>query len=151
MAEKFKGVFPVYNMKIKISTDGGTTEPDVDIADLETMGISIDGNVENWTPFGSAGWARALMTGKSFSIEFSGKRHIGDPGNDYVAETAWKDGLSCTTKMAIEFPDGGKLSFDCVLNVTNVAGGDSANVAPLEFTAQGDGKPTWTPAATQSV
>ena len=143
----FKGVFPVYNMKIKISTDGGTTEPSVDIADLETMGISIEGNVETWTPFGSDGWGRALMTGKSFSIEFTGKRHIGDPGNDYIAETAWKDGLDCSTKMSIEFPDGATLVFACVLNVTNVGGGDSTNVGPLEFTAQNDGKPTWTPAS----
>lgn len=145
MAEKLKGVFPVYNIGILIAL-AGETEPQTKIKDLETMGISIDGNVENWTPFDTAGWARSLMTGKAFSIEFSGKRNIGDPGNDYVADMAWKDGLDCSTKMAIEFPNGAKLTFDCVINVTNVGGGDSTNVAPLEFTAQGDGKPTWTPA-----
>lgn len=148
----FLGVFPVYNLKFKIGTKGKTSADGdmVEIADLESFGISIDGSVENWTPMTTAGWARALMTGKSFSIDMKGKRNVGDEGNDYVASVAWKDGLDCSTKGEIEFPDGAKLEFDCVLNVTNVGGGDSTNVAPLEFTMQGDGRPIYTPAASQS-
>ena len=99
------------------------------------------------TAMTEAGWGNALMTGKKFSMDLKGKRCVGDPGNDYVAGTAWKDGLNCSTKGAIEFPDGAKLAFNCVLNVTNVGGGDSNNVAPLEFTITGDGKPTYTPEA----
>ena len=86
------------------------------------------------------------MTGKKFTVGLNGKRNVGDKGNDYVAETAWKDGLDCSTKGEIEFPDGAKLTYNCVINVKNVGGGDSTNVAPLEFDMQGDGKPTYTPA-----
>ncbi|WP_300382640.1 hypothetical protein [Clostridium sp.] len=145
----FSGVFPVYNLVFKIGKKGkaSTTPADmVSIADMETFSISIDGTVEEWTPMTTNGWARALMTGKKFSIGLNGKRNVGDPGNDYVAETAWKDGLDCSTKGEILFPDGAKLEFDCVINVKNVGGGDSTNVAPLEFDMQGDGKPTYTPA-----
>lgn len=145
----FAGVFPVYNLKFKIGTKGKASELPADmkeIADMETFGISIDGSVENWTPMDTAGWARALMTGKAFSISLNGKRNVGDLGNDYVAGLAWKDGLDCSSKGEIEFPDGAKLTFDCVVNVTNVGGGDSTNVAPLEFELVGDGKPTYTPA-----
>lgn len=145
----FAGVFPVYNLKFKIGTKGKLSVLPEDmkvIADMETFGISIDGNVENWTPMNTAGWARALMTGKSFSISLNGKRNVGDAGNDYVAELAWKDGLDCSSKGEIEFPDGAKLTFDCVVNVTNVGGGDSTNVAPLELELVGDGKPVYTPA-----
>lgn len=146
---EFSGVFPVYNLVFKIGTKGKTSaEADmVPIADLESFGISIDGGVEEWTPMTTQGWARALMTSKKFSIDLKGKRNVGDAGNDYVADTAWKDGLDCTSKGAIDFPDGAKLTFDCVINVTNVGGGDSTNVAPLEFTMQGDGRPVYTPAA----
>lgn len=145
----FLGVFPVYNLKFKIGTKGkSSTEEDMaEIADLESFGISIDGNVENWTPMTTGGWGRALMTGKNFSIDMKGKRTVGDKGNDYVANIAWKDGLDCSTKGEIVFPDGAKLVFDCVVNVTNVGGGDSTNVAPLEFTMQGDGRPIYTPAS----
>nr|DAH68520.1 MAG TPA: major tail protein [Caudoviricetes sp.] len=145
----FIGVFPVYNMKFKIGKKGkSSTAPAdmVEIKELESFGISIDGNVDEWTNMDQAGWASALMTGKKFSMDLKGKRCVGDDGNDYVAGTAWKDGLECSTKAEIEFPDGAKLAFNCVLNVTNVGGGDSTNTAPLEFTITGDGRPTYTPA-----
>lgn len=143
------GVFPVYNLKFKVGIKGKSSIDPADmkeIADMENFGISIDGKVESWTPMTTAGWERALMTGKAFSISLKGKRNVGDPGNDYVASTAWKDGLDCSTKGEIEFPDGSKLAFDCVIDVKNVGGGDSTNVAPLEFDLKGDGKPVYTPA-----
>lgn len=145
----FTGVFPVYNLVFKIGT-AGTASLDTDmvpIADMENFGIKIAGKVENWTPMTTSGWERALMTGKAFSISLKGKRNVGDPGNDYVADAAWKDGVECSTKAQIVFPDGAKLDFDCVIDVTNVGGDDSTKVAPLEFDLKGDGKPTFTPAA----
>ena len=145
----FTGVFPVYNIKFKVGTEGKASVSPTNmavIADMETFSISIDGTVEEWTPMDTSGWTRSLMTGKKFSVGLNGKRNVGDKGNDYVAAMAWKDGLDCSTKAEIEFPDGSKLAFDCVINVKNVGGGDSTNVAPLEFDMQGDGKPTYTPA-----
>lgn len=144
----FTGVFPVYNLKFKIGTKGKESQSQdmQPIADMENFGIKIDGKVEDWTPMDTAGWARSLMTGKSFSISLKGKRHVGDVGNDYVAATAWKDGLDCSTKGEIEFPDGSKLTFNCVIDVKNVGGDDSTKVAPLEFDLKGDGKPEYTAA-----
>lgn len=90
------------------------------------------------------GWSRALMTGKKLTISLKGKRNVGDAGNDYVASTAFKDGLDCSTKASVEFPDGSKLTFNCVLDVKNLLGGESQDVAPLEFDMICDGKPTFT-------
>ncbi len=144
----FTGVFPVYNLKFKIGTKRKASQSQdmQTISDMENFGIKIDGKVEDWTPMDTAGWARSLMTGKSFSISLKGKRHVGDVGNDYVAATAWKDGLDCSTKGEIEFPDGSKLTFNCVIDVKNVGGDDSTKVAPLEFDLKGDGKPEYTAA-----
>ena len=143
----FTGVFPVYNLKFKIGTKGkeSASQDMATIADMENFGIKIDGKVEDWTSMTTSGWSRSLMTGKSFSISLKGKRNVGDPGNDYVAATAWKDGLDCSTKGEIDFPDGSKIEFDCVIDVKNVGGDDSTKVAPLEFDLKGDGKPTYTP------
>ena len=142
------GVFPVYDLKFTIGMNGKSSEDQqmVTIADMESFSPSIDGTVEKWTTMTTAGWARSLMTGKAFSISLKGKRSVGDPGNDYVAGLAWKDGLACSTKAEIEFPDGAKLSFDCVVDVKTPFGGDSTNVSTLEFDLVGDGKPTYTPA-----
>jgi hypothetical protein len=43
-------------------------------------------------------------------------------------------------------PDGSGFTMDCIVNVTNLGGGDAVNVAPLEFELISDGKPTLIPA-----
>ncbi|WP_165920277.1 phage tail tube protein [Tissierella praeacuta] len=142
------GVYPVFDLDFKIGIKGRTsTEEDMKvIKDMETFSPSIDGNVEEWTPMDTEGWIRRLMTGKGFTIALNGKRHVGDPGNDYVAALAWKSGLACSSVAEIGFPDGDKLKFDCIVNVTTPFGGDSTNVSGLELELQSDGKPEYIPA-----
>ena len=143
------GVYPVFNNKFKIGINGLHSVEDTDmetIADLETFSPSFDNTVEEWTPMDTEGWIRRLMTGKGFSIDLSGKRNIGDEGNDYVAGLVFKTGKDVETKFQWEFPSGAKVTFDCIVNVSNVSGGDSTNVGALEFSVMSNGKPTYTPA-----
>lgn len=56
-------------------------------------------------------------------------------------------GTDCDTKFEWDFPNGDKLTFDCVVSVTAIGGGDSTNVAALEFDVMSHGKPTYTPAS----
>jgi hypothetical protein len=144
------GVYPVYDTEFLIGTKGkaSTTTDMKPIADMETFTMKIDGKTESWTSMTTQGWERTLMTGKAFSISVKGKRNVGDPGNDYVAAVAWADGLDCSTKAQIVFPNGDKLAFDCVIDVSNPGGDDSGKVAPLEFELKGDGKPVYTAATT---
>ncbi|OME86529.1 MULTISPECIES: phage tail tube protein [Paenibacillus] len=146
MAIVSSGVFPVFNIGFKIGTAGraSTASEMAIIKDMETFQIAIDGNVEEWTSMDTEGWVRRLMTGKGFSITLNGKRHVGDPGNDYVADTAWKSGLDCSSKAEIDFPDGSKLEFDCIVNVSAPNGGDSTAVSALECELMSDGKPKYT-------
>ena len=146
----YTGVYPVFNNKFKIGTKGVTSTAAADmkiIADLETFSPSFDNGVEEWTPMDTEGWIRRLMTGKGFSIDLSGKRNIGDEGNDYVAGLLFKTGQDVETVFEWEFPSGAKVSFNCLVNVTNVGGGDTTNVGGLEFSVMSNGKPTFTPAA----
>lgn len=143
----YAGVFPVFTLDFKINTLPGGVATLASIKDIETMSLSIDGNVEEWTPMDTEGWVRRLMTGKSFTMGLNGKRNIGDAGNDFVHGLAFKTGVDCSTNAEITFPDGAKLAFDCVVNVTESGGGDSTNVGPLAFELLSDGKPTYTPGA----
>ena len=145
MAKITSGVYPVFNNEFKIGTKGmeSTTEDMVSIADLETFSVSIDNNIEEWTPMTTEGWVRRLQTGKGFSISLNGKRNIGDPGNDYVASKMFATGRDVETKFEWTMPSGLKVEFDCVLNISS-AGGDSTNVDVLEFEAMSNGKPTVT-------
>lgn len=88
------------------------------------------------------------MTGKDVTVSVSAKRNVGDAGNDMVAGISFESGHSSEKDFAINFPDGSKAWFkNAVISVTNNSGGDSTNVAPLEFTVMSNGKPVFTPAA----
>lgn len=136
------GVYPCYENQFQISTDGGKEY--INIADMESFSVSIDGNVEEWKPFDMAGWTRRLVTGKSLTISVSGKRNVGDPGNDYVNGLALKTGSEATLPARWNFPDGSVLSFNAVVSVTEWGSGESTAVAPLAFDLMSDGKPEFT-------
>ncbi len=142
MAVTATGVYPVFNNKFKVAATGDTAT--TAIAEMESFGVSVDGTLEEWTPMDAEGWGKALMTGKKLTISLSGKRCIGDAGNDYIAGLAWKTGKDCNGKFEWEFPSGAKLSFDCVIDVKTPGGGDSTNVDKLEFDVHSNGKPTYT-------
>ena len=144
------GVFPVYENEFNVNTGstGVGTENWADIADMESMSVSFDNGVEEWTPFSSEGWRRALMTAKAVTISVSGKRNIGDAGNDYIAGLAFKNGRDAEADIKWTFPDGTTVVFhSAVINVTELNAGDSTNVGPLAFDIMSNGKPTVTPAA----
>lgn len=140
------GVYPVLNNIFKIGTSGlqSTADQMVTIKDITTFSVSFDNNVEEWTPMDQEGWVRRLMTGKGIKIALSGKRCVGDAGNDYVAGLALKNGQDVETKFEWTFPSGLKVEFDAVINVTNVGGGESTDAAPLELEVMTNGKPTVT-------
>lgn len=142
-------VAAVHELTFGVNTNGRTGEETTVVKDAESLSISIDGNIEEWNPMDAEGWKRRLMTAKSLSISMGGKRNYGDPGNDYVASLAFKTGNDCNSVFSINFPDGSKLVMDCVINVTSL-GGDSTAVDALEWEALSDGKPTYTPAPSQS-
>ncbi len=140
-------VYPVHNNKFKFGTSGlsSTEEQMVMPQDLENFAPSIDGTVEEWYAMDAGGWAKAAMTGKKLAFSFSGKRSVGDPGNDYIAGLAWKFGQDVMTKFEWEMVSGAKLTCDVVVNVTTPGGGDTTNIDSLEFEVICYGKPTYTP------
>lgn len=83
---------------------------------------------------------RRMVTGKSLTIKLTGKRHVGDEGNDYLAGLAWSTGADCNSQLEWTMPSGAKLKYDCVVNVVNPGGGESRDVAPLEVELLSDGQ-----------
>lgn len=137
--EKTEGVFPCYKNQFHI---GDAAESKNDIAECESFSVSIDNGVETWNSFTQEGWQSALQTGKAITISVSAKRSIGDPGNDFVAGKWLANGQDAYAYFDWTFPDGTVVSWDkAVVNVTNINGGDSTNVAPLEFDIVSNGKP----------
>lgn len=145
MATITSGVFPVNALKIEIgiskTTDTWTYK---EIADMETANITVDTGVEEWNSIKDGGWRKALATSKALSISMSGKRCLGDEGNDFVASKWNANGQDCYTSCQITLPNDDKLVFDCVIQVTSFLGSDATAVAPLEFELLSNGTPTYT-------
>lgn len=143
MPNSFSGVFPCYENQFKVGAAGAQTLNT--IADMESFSVSFDDGVEEWTPFETEGWKRRLKTAKGLSISVSGKRNVGDAGNDFVAGLAFKNGREAEADFEWTFPDGTVVNFsNAVINVTALGSSDSTGVAPLEFEVLSNGKPTVT-------
>lgn len=133
------GVYPCYKNQFKIgAADSEELNP---IADTVTFSVSFNDGVEEWNPYDQEGWARRLKTSKSVNVSVTAKRNIGDPGNDYVASLAFKNGREAEVKFQWDFPDGTKVVFNnAVLVISALSASDSTAVAPLEFEIQSNGK-----------
>lgn len=148
MEGKKSGVFPVYENQFQVNTGTKESATFTDIKDLESFSVSFDNKVEEWNPFDQKGWSRRLMTAKSVTISVSGKRHLGDAGNDAIAALALKNGRDAEKDFQWTFPDGAKLVFkEAVINIKDFMSGDSTAAAPLSFDIMSNGKPEYTPAA----
>lgn len=140
------GVFPCYENQFWVNVSNTDTPDWKNIADCETFEVSFDNGVEEWTPFESEGWVRRLMTAKNVSITVSGKRNIGDDGNNFIATLAFANGRKAEADFKWVFPDetakGTEVLFTgSPINVTSLGSGDSTAVAPLEFEVLSNGKP----------
>lgn len=146
MATITVGQYSVSNCKVKIKTATAPTETYSEIADLEEMSLTIENNTETWYSINDEGWQNALLTGKALTGSFSGKRTLGDAGNDYVDGLRYKIGKDAEADWEIEFPDGSKLDFTAVTALTDILGA-ATDVAPLSGDLTGKGKPIFTPAS----
>lgn len=138
------GQFAVSDCDVKVKTNGSTYSS---IADLEEMSLSIDNNIETWYSINGGGWQNALMTARALTGSFSGKRTLGDTGNDFLNGLRYKNGPEAVADFEIDFPDGSKLEFTAVVGLTDILGA-ATDVAPLSGDITGKGKPTFTPATT---
>lgn len=118
----------------------------VDIADIEEINLSIESNVETWYSIADGGWQNALLTAKALTGSFSGKRTIGDAGNDYLDGMRYAIGKNAEADFEVGFPNGATLAFTSVVALTDIMGSATA-VAPLSGDLTVKGKPVYTPAA----
>lgn len=148
MATVTVGQYAVSECKVKVKTSTSSAQTAVysEIADLEEVSLSLENNTETWYSIKDGGWQSALLTAKALTGSFSGKRTLGDAGNDYLESLRYNIGKSAEADWQIEFPDGSKLEFTAVTALTDILGA-ATDVAPLSGDLTGKGKPTFTPAS----
>nr|DAI14531.1 MAG TPA: major tail protein [Caudoviricetes sp.] len=148
MATVTVGQYAVSECKVKVKTSTSSAQTAVysEIADLEEVSLTLENNTETWYSIKDGGWQNALLTAKALTGSFSGKRTLGDAGNDYLESLRYNIGKSAEADWQIEFPDGSKLEFTAVTALTDILGA-ATDVAPLSGDLTGKGKPTFTPAS----
>lgn len=148
MATVTVGQYAVSECKVKVKTSTSSAQTAVysEIADLEEVSLTLENNTETWYSIKDGGWQNALLTAKKLTGSFSGKRTLGDAGNDYLESLRYNIGKSAEADWQIEFPDGSKLEFTAVTALTDILGA-ATDVAPLSGDLTGKGKPTFTPAS----
>lgn len=117
----------------------------VPIADLEDFNITVDNNIETWYSISDGGWQNALLTAKALSGSFSGKRCLGDAGNDYIDSLRYNIGKAAEADFQVDFPNGDKLELTAVVGLTDLLG-SATGVVPLSGDLTGKGKPKFTKA-----
>ena len=145
MATVTVGQFAVGQCDVKVKTATDPSETFSSIADLEELSLTLESNTETWYSIADGGWQNALLTGKALSGSFSGKRCLGDAGNDFIEGLRYAIGKDAEADFEIDFPDGSKLEFTAVVALTDILG-TATDVAPLSGDLTGKGKPTFTPA-----
>lgn len=136
------GNFAVSDCKVSVKVKDATFS---EIADMEEMSLTIENNIETWYSMKDGGWQNALMTARALSGSFSGKRCLGDAGNDFLDSLRYVNGAEAVADWKIEFPNGASLEFTAVVGITDVLGA-ATDVAPLNGDITGKGKPTYTAA-----
>lgn len=143
MATFTAGQYAVSECEVAVKTAEETYSP---IADLEEINISIENNTETWYSIAQNGWQNALLTAKALSGSFSGKRTVGDTGNDFIDGLRYEIGKKAEADFKITFPDESTLEFTAVVALTDLLGA-ATDVAPLSGDLTGKGKPKFSPKA----
>lgn len=143
MANVTIGQYAVHECEFAIKTGENVYSP---IADIEEVSLTIENNVETWYSMKDGGWQNALLTGKALTGSFSGKRTLGDTGNDKLESYRYLNGSAANADFKITFPNGAILTFTAVVGLTDILGA-ATDVAPLSGDLTGKGKPVFTPAA----
>jgi predicted secreted protein len=133
MAKIDLGVFPVNENEAFVGTAGYGAEAQTwaEVAQMETISISIDTGVEEWNPMEMHGWRDAMATAKSLEIELTGKRCIGDAGNDYLASKKFALGTAAYVPFKYVMPDGEVLILSKNVAQVESLGGDTTGVQGL--------------------
>lgn len=147
MATVTVGQFAVSQCSVAVKTSASEqTAVWSDIADLEEVSLSVENNIETWYSIADEGWQNALLTAKALSGSFSGKRTLGDTGNDFLAGKRFSIGKDAEADFKITFPNDATLEFTAIVGITDILGA-ATDVAPLSGDLTGKGKPTFTPAS----
>ena len=138
MAKLTMGQFAVSQCKFEIKKENAY----IPIADIEEISLKVDNQTQTWYSIADGGWQGALLTAKALTGSFSGKRTLGDAGNDYLDSFRLNIGKEAEADFKITFPNESSLEFTAIVGITDILGG-ATDVVPLTGDLTAKGKPVF--------
>lgn len=137
------GVFPVHYNKFEIDVSATETPSFAEIGGIETFEPAFENTVETWFETIAEGWQSSMKTGSAWNITLSGKRKVGDTGNDFLADMAMAIGEDAYATVKWTFPNGDTFTSEVTVQVDAMGAGDTTGVGSFEIVLTGNGKPTF--------
>lgn len=115
---------------------------------VENISEALNETVQQYFFFAQHGYASNYVTGMAPAYTCTGRRIIGDPGQDYIFNSARKFGLmverNTNIRIAVPQVDGSVDLFTCPVTIANVTdlGGATTDGSPVSFEVRFNGKPT---------
>ncbi|EAC9201334.1 phage tail tube protein [Listeria monocytogenes] len=138
--------YAVKQLEISVKDSGGSGDG-VAVKDLETLDISLNSNVEQYTTIGEV-FERAVKTGAAMELGLDGKYNESDPGQNELRETWDKVGAEAEKTIVIKFPAGSKYEITGPIGINDFGGGGANDIGSFSATQNSNGTPVFTPAPT---
>ncbi|EJZ5798026.1 Ig domain-containing protein [Listeria monocytogenes] len=138
--------YAVKQLEISVK-DSGESGDGVAIKDLETLDISLNSNVEQYTTIGEV-FERAVKTGAAMELGLDGKYNESDPGQNELRETWDKVGAEAEKTIVVKFPAGSKYEITGPIGINDFGGGGANDIGSFSATQNSNGRPVFTPAPT---
>ncbi|EAE2769038.1 Ig domain-containing protein, partial [Listeria monocytogenes] len=138
--------YAVKQLEISVK-DSGQSGDGVAIKDLETLDISLNSNVEQYTTIGEV-FERAVKTGAAMELGLDGKYNESDPGQNELRETWDKVGSEAEKTIVVKFPAGSKYEITGPIGINDFGGGGANDIGSFSATQNSNGTPVFTPALT---
>ncbi|GER73438.1 phage tail tube protein [Weizmannia acidilactici] len=137
-----------YKNKFEIDTKGNLDPNQIDGATFEPLAAGISSvtpspgdTTDNTAYYDGDGFANTDVTGKNFSIAFSGNRVEGDAAQDYVASKEFAIGDDVKTLLRWTKSDGTVLVAQITMSAITTSGGNANAKQTFSFTANINGLP----------
>lgn len=141
----------VHEFKVEVSHTGLSVSK-AELIGVTNIGISIDGNREDWTTLGSEGWKSNLVTGKGLTVSLEAKADLtNEVHKKLINDVAFgKSANHNGWEFTITFPKtvdsataAASLTFTGSINPSDILGGESTDVSSISLEVMANNKPTY--------
>lgn len=135
--------FAVKQLEVSVKDPGSTVEG-IKISDLETLDVSLNSNVEQYSTLGEV-FERATKTGAAMELSIEGKFNDSDKGQNKLRETWDKVGAEAEKTIVIKYPNGDTFEITGPIGINNYGGGGANDVGSFSASMNSNGTPAFKP------